>query len=780
MAIYDHLPLRRLEGALERRQRPGFGRPVPRDPAAHGAGLTAKLQDVVTKQQQKSPINGIDPALILKIETKAPVGEEVWQALDLILLSDNEDQSVVLFANDKELTEFKRRVAEYQKGTPEGQKNPAYAALVTAIENVAELGPQDRIGAVLRSEGKLAPADFVDAHIEVLDVELWQAAPDDVFGFLARAQYVLETNGGQLINEYRGSTMTLLRVRAAGPAIRALLNLPEVLVIDRPPEPDMPQFDVSVFTAENLGPANPPAEGSVVIGVIDSGMASAHPLAAGAVRGAFGEPATLGDADERGHGTSVAGIAMYGDVRQRVEQNQFDARFAVASAKLVGVGGTFPDEALVAKTMEVAIRRLHDEFHCRVINISLNDWKRKAGDKPTPWAAMLDMLARELDLVIVVSTGNRRGLIGTYGDGVVDAYPACLLDEDARLFEPATAVNAVTVGSLAHSNGISEADGDLAGVMPIAEQGEPSPFTRTGPGVQGIIKPDFVDYGGTAVFDGPTQTLAEGSRRSEAGVISLNREFIPRMLRSVSGTSFASPLVAYKAALVRETFQAVSANLVRALLAIAADHPESAEERLEGMSDEELRRVLGNGLIDVEKALNSNDNRVVLIREDTLEVNRFAVFEIPIPEIFQGGGVRRRIRIALAFDPVVRHTRLDYAGLSMSFDLFRGVTAEEVFNACRKWEKAEGDPFRVVGARRCELAPSITLRGKGTLQCGTFTASRGALHPYGDTYYLAVRCEGGWASAITPEQRFAVAVELAHKGEIQLYQRVQQRIQLPA
>ena len=52
--------------------------------------------------------------------------------------------------------------------------------------------------------------------------------------------------------------MTLLRVRAAGDAIRALLNLPEVFRLDRPPEPDTPFFEVSAYQVDNLGPVVAP------------------------------------------------------------------------------------------------------------------------------------------------------------------------------------------------------------------------------------------------------------------------------------------------------------------------------------------------------------------------------------------------------------------------------------------------------------------------------------------------------------------------------------------
>ncbi|MGB7099793.1 MAG: hypothetical protein WBD95_13645, partial [Xanthobacteraceae bacterium] len=61
------------------------------------------------------------------------------------------------------------------------------------------------------------------------------------------------------------------------------------------------------------------------------------------------------------------------------------------------------------------------------------------------------------------------------------------------------------------------------------------------------------------------------------------------------------------------------------------------------------------------------------------------------------------------------------------------------------------------------------------LQCGAFTAQR-SLAGYGDQYFLAVRCEGGWASDEIREQRFAIVVELRHEAEIQLYERLRIRL----
>ena len=48
---------------------------------------------------------------------------------------------------------------------------------------------------------------------------------------------------------------------------------------------------------------------------------------------------------------------------------------------------------------------------------------------------------------------------------------------------------------------------------------------------------------------------------------------------------------------------------------------------------------------------------------------------------------------------------------------------------------------------------------------------------YGNDYYLVIRCESGWATAETI-QRFAVVVEISHAAEVQLYERIRQRIRV--
>ena len=520
MATYQHLPLQRVEGELDRRKRPGFGQPSGRDPKSHGSKIQSEVKDVVDAYKAKPKIADIDPALILKIETTSAVTEEDWGKIGLTVLANDPGQTLILFATDAELTAFQQRITAYNGEKPEDQKGQPYAALIEAIETVRSILPADRIGPVLKSEGYQTP-ESLPGEMQSYDVELWPVSDINADLFIHRATATIEQYEGSVISTYRGNSALLMRVKGNGASVRALLELPEVSSVDRLPAPDWPELPASELTLETVPEAIPAASNAAAIGVIDSGLNSAHPFLVGSLAAAFGEPESLGDADEKGHGTPVSGIAIYGDVRRRLSEAPFQPRFRVASARVVDAEGRFDDEQLIPAQIENSIRRLCNEAGCRVINISLGDIKRPAGNKPSAWASVLDNLARELDIVIVVSAGNASvSYLASLGDGIVDRYPGFLLEDSNRVLEPASAVNVLTVGAIAHSNGLSIVDSDNVGVRSIAQMRQPSPFTRVGPGASKAIKPDFVDFGGTAVFDGPTQRLQSASSRANAGILS--------------------------------------------------------------------------------------------------------------------------------------------------------------------------------------------------------------------------------------------------------------------
>ena len=297
--------------------------------------------------------------------------------------------------------------------------------------------------------------------------------------------------------------------------------------------------------------------------------------------------------------------------------------------------------------MREALTSLNQRFGCRLFVISLGDPKRiYDGGKVGPWAATLDELVRELDAVIIVSAGNRAPRAGNRIEQAVTEYPGYLLESANRLCEPAGAMNVLTIGSLAHGEGLGPEFEEDVHVRPITRAFEPSPFTRVGPGIGGALKPDFVDVGGTMIFNPIVARLRDGKEIATAGVLTLHHHFVDQLFTAGSGTSYAAPLVAHKAAQIFARFPDASANLVRALLAGAARVPDEAQIKLQPLGAEALRSVCGHGQVDPVRAAYSDDHRVVLYAEDELLHDHFAVYQLPIPELFQSGG-RRTIRARL-------------------------------------------------------------------------------------------------------------------------------------
>jgi hypothetical protein len=429
--------------------------------------------------------------------------------------------------------------------------------------------------------------------------------------------------------------------------------------------------------------------------------------------------------------------------------------------------------------MREAITSLHAKFGCRIFVVALGDKLLPYdGGKVGAWAATLDELARELDILICVAAGNRKPRSGYASEEGVTEYPRYLMEPENRFLEPAGAMNVLTVGSVAHGSGIDSALGGDPKVRAITRMRQPSPFTRVGPGVGGAVKPDIVEYGGTLVFDAVRLALREGKSEDlpSAGLLTLHHRPVERLFATGSGTSCSTALAAFKAGQILRKLPRASANLLRALAANGATIPEEARECLTPLGEQAMRAICGHGHVDLESAAYSDDSRVVLYAEDELPLDYFAVYEVPIPQPFQTSKGRRHVNVALAYDPPVRHTRKDYAGVKMSFRLQRGCTPEAVFAYHRKRSEAEGPVPKLPKRFDCCLVPGPEVREKGSLQVARAKFQRD-ITTYGNKYYLVVRCEAGWAANSTDQkQRFAVVVELAHEAEIRLYERLRVRV----
>lgn len=516
MARYDHLELVRLPEQFERRKHGGGGPPPARDRDQHSTKLRDELNAATQAQRGRRKPEFVDPSLILRVQMTGALLEEDWERLGLTVLSSDADRTLVLFASNEDMQDFRARLDAYQRGAPPGQKHAPYNNFVAGIESIGSVEPRDRIGSRFQEEGFADLNDFVPQTSYLVDIELWDLGErrlrerkiEEVIRYV-------EARAGEVLDRYIGPSISMFRARLTGELIRTLLTIEEVATIDLPPAPDVTTAEALDLTLADAPALNALAEDAPLIGIIDSGV-NDHPFLADIVAGAIGIPADLGTADVWGHGTRVAGVAVFGDLRAQLAAGALQRGARICAAKVVNDRGDFDDRRLVPSQMREAITTLNLRFGCRIFVVALADRRRVFdGGKVGTWAATLDELARELDVVIIVSSGNRSPRGGNRLEQAVTEYPRYLLEDANRFFEPAGALNVITVGALAHGEGLDPDRAEDVGVRPITLLHEPAPFSRIGPGPGGATKPDVVEIGGTLIST-PSSRVCGAGRMSAA------------------------------------------------------------------------------------------------------------------------------------------------------------------------------------------------------------------------------------------------------------------------
>ncbi|PYB76830.1 hypothetical protein DMY87_00005 [Rhizobium wuzhouense] len=419
----------------------------------HGGELALQLDQIVqrnaTRDAERVDEPVADPTVILKITTAGYIGEDALSGVGLQILEQRSDDVTVALSVDPNLTVLQERAQQYAGPIPVTQVGARHAGLFGAIDSFDELSANDKIGNALARHGFATAEMIPDGNVFLIDVELWDVNEDLLRDlYVNRVAQKVDEFGGEFLSRYRGAGLFLARVRVLGAGLKELLAMPEVAWVDLPAVPDFAPDPAANLAVTELPPISPPSADAVCIGIIDSGITAAHPMLEGVVAGTFGVPQRLGSDDEKRHGTSVAALASYGSIAEQIAQNILAPRFRIASAKVVDASGRFDEERTVADIVEEAIRRLNAEYGCRVINISLADREHIVGGRPSNWAMMLDNLVRELGIVLTVSAGNILDISQRIEDQGVGIYPEYLLEDEHRLYEPASSMNSLVVGSL--------------------------------------------------------------------------------------------------------------------------------------------------------------------------------------------------------------------------------------------------------------------------------------------------------------------------------------------
>jgi Subtilase family len=719
---------------------------------------------LIDAQKRRVQVLGIEPELVLVLESNRQVRPEDAESAGLQVLELRSDRVLIAFASDPELREFLERCKRYGLGprglTDNGNERPAeYESLFDAVDRARPLSEEDVL------DKAVLPLLAGTARMLRLDISCW--CPEDVDAAERRLDEVkaaVAAAGGHVLHSALRHRAGLSLIRAEVPAdrVRELAQVDRVRQIAALPQPELTQPAVLSATAENLPAVAAPAPDSPILAVIDSGAASSHPMLAPAVLG-IDWIGGIGDGGDRhGHGTMVSSLALFGSLEPLLLNDQAPARPAgrLISIRVLDDDAHFPEdlpwEVLLSQAMETAV-----QAGARVINLSLGDPRFPyKPPRPTVVAAIVDQFIREYGIVVTVSTGNYPLWNDRIRELEDNSYPKTILEaEDSGLLDPAPAALAITVGALCpdSSQGAKPASEDVD-VIPAGGPGRPSPVTRAGPGPMGMVKPELVAPGGSLAVDTLMSRVDE--RDSSVKVVGAGIGGASRLLATGTGTSYAAPLVSHAALRVLGHYPRLSANAVRALLFCSAQEVEPVLSRPhEAGQRQQQRRLTGYGRVSAHRAEVSEDHRAVLIAEGEIVIDDVHLYSIPIPSTFYRPGGWRRLTVALAYDPPVRPTRLDYLASHMDIQVYFGASIETVRAAYVRQAGAEDQSPPELDKYRRDLQPSSVQRGKGAHQFCNVTFRQRLDRAKGTEFVLALRSTNRWD---TPgaRQTYALAVEL--------------------
>lgn len=392
-----------------------------------------------------------------------------------------------------------------------------------------------------------------------------------------------------------------------------------------------------------------PSDDAPAVCLIDSGVNRAHPLIEPLLNERDCETVFSDNdrSDDLEHGTPMAGLAAFGDIRRLMLSTQtWNQLHRLESVKLVRANTLHDPENYGAVTLQaIALPEIHASSRRRVYCMAITAPGPNTLGNPSAWSSAIDMAAAGCEeetagpKVILLSAGNMREHPDDFD------YPGTL--HRATVEDPAQAWNVVTVGAVTNRTVIEEEDDEARRSVAVAPCYGLSPFTRTAFDWRPDwpIGPDIVMEGGN---------LAKAEDLSHLHLHSLQplttaTSFRLRPIIPFNATSAATAQAARIAARIAQQYPAYRPESIRGLVVHAARWPsellkrENLDPHAAGNTErvEHLMRGYGFGVVDENRALFSLANQTTVVMERTIQpykgewndpkLNECHLIELPWP-----------------------------------------------------------------------------------------------------------------------------------------------------
>jgi hypothetical protein len=663
----------------------------------------------------------------------------------------DEVASAVVFVPEDKIGYFVRKVEAYLTLQTRGGR-PKHEPLIGSISEIRR--------AVLASFWTDA-VDLFPAAGDAVWWEVWlrRAAADPVAAFQQVANPLgLRVDARRLDFPERSVILVFGTSEQLAASTEVLESLAELRMARATPAPIMrlagpQQRDLMDALLQRLAP---PVDDAPAVCMLDTGVNRAHPLLAPALDA--GDVHTCNPAwgtdDHYGHGTAMAGIALYSDLTRLLGRDEpLRLTTRLESVKLLPPTGANPPELYGALTIQAAAAaEIQAPRRPRVLCLTISSAGYRGRGTPSSWSAAIDALTSgyydEQRRLIVIAAGN----VDVDEPG---QYPAQNLT--ATVHDPGQAWNALTVGG-STDRVVIEGEG-FEGWSPVGPPGGLGPTSSTSTTWVDTwpFKPDIVCEAGNLAQS------PDGQRIDYCDAIQLLSTYHQPFIRpfQVTGdTSAAAAEAARMAALVYAEYPRLWPETVRALLVHSADWtPAMLQQFAPHRTRVELQTLLrscGYGTPRLDAALWSVASAVTLIVEDELQpfedgaMNEMHVHALPWPRdvLLDQGDTPVELRVTLSYfvEPSPGNLgwtrKFRYMSHGLRFDV--KTPEESVENFRRRMNhaaraEAEGQPPGTAATRGWLLGPQ--LRSRGSLHSDRWQGTAAQLAECG---YLGIFPVIGW------------------------------------
>lgn len=657
-------------------------RPLPqRDRATHAEALrtavNAALAAADARRAERDPaVTPHSPGFYLDVEipagseNAAELLESRRKHIELVAFRHESDALpaiATVFVPDAVAHHFLKKIEEYRtenakprkpnKDAPITDKNtnpvrPKNEDLIARIQNIALAA----VRSVYTDDPALFPAAghriwwevwIRQGHNEVFD------AVTRHFGIPAQSQTLAFPD--REVRLVYGDEMTIARLFLNSDAIaevRRAKDTPALFV-------EWSNVEQTAWAADVAGRLVIPDGFDVAVCLLDTGTTQAHPLLSPALdlSDVHAYDPTWSGGDAHGHGTNMAGTALYGDLMLLLANGgPVQLTHCLESVKILPDQGENEPKLYGAITGEsIARAEISAPKRRRAVCMAVTSDIGTNRGRPSSWSAAIDQLCfgdETTSRLILISAGNVRNGVSKAG------YPS--RNDTESIENPAQAWNAVTVGAYTEKTTIVDPSYD--GWEPIAPVGDLCPTSRTSLlwERQWPIKPDIVLEGGNWAALGEQCDCPD-----DLGILTTYRDPTVRHFDIFRDTSAATAAAGNLAGRILAAVPQRWPETIRAMIVHSAEWTPIMRHQFDAAASEQQKRTLlrkyGYGVPQYERAVLSAANDLTLVAEDELQplwkhggsikTRHMNLHEFPWPrtELEQLGETEVELRVTLSY-----------------------------------------------------------------------------------------------------------------------------------